>query len=856
MWFLQTAEYYDGWDILFTGGFYFSKNKIFGTIGEAQAPSRGVLFASFGPIVTLIALGYAFILLWRGAREEKQGLSLVGLWVLIASYMAWTAGRFILNATPAMAVVGAIGIAALWNMADFSGFIKEWRRAGIGTPRARFRSARTASVKKPMIPALVLVFMLVATQHATYGIDSGIPRGETASGDVDQVIYDITPDVMRFDIGGLSLLDSSSYNPTANCGNGCWYMGTFGPGFNGGGWNMAYEWLSEQDSDEDFGQRPAFVSWWDYGFQALDSGEHPTVADNFQSGIPHSGGMLLSSGQEDTLAMFIATLAQGDRQYSANGEFGEEFTQTIQNHLTTEQIEEFHDILSLGPGQKQFVIDRSLVLIYQNVQEVQDSSFTAGNLEITTDLMHGTILDENGLPTEPMWFVFKDGKQVGNATTNETEAKSIFDQARGSSQPYEEHTTHYEIGGYRYTADLIESYDDVSTNLHRANAKLGLSRAFLTTALTLDELVEMYHDISSQVVYEVQDYEGSLGETIERNNEIRYFAIDDRLYPLGGAYYADQSYHRGQTTGIFYAPTTLSGLDPNHYIESVYETQRGDRPTVFMTAERYEQEYMSDVVKQQSGAMEDSTDMIQLVDIQYQQTESFFETMVARIYVGYGTSSLGLTVDPSQPGPTWAISGTPGSPLENAFPLPGAMMNHFVIANWYDDGSDSPDEDNNSVPDIFDGGYAAIGRANSNVKVVKYYSGATIEGTVELDGIGPVPNARILIERDAFSGEEVADENGTVTDQDPRTYWIPIGTVDADENGDYSFTVPAGKIRVSAFFGESDLRAARDELTSGGGGMLQDVATESTIGERNVNLITGILGNVSGSQWLLSLIHI
>ena len=850
LWVLQTAEYYDGWDILFTGGFYFSKNKIFGTIGEAQAPSRGVLFASFGPIVTLIALGYAFILLWRGAREEKQGLSLVGLWVLIASYMAWTAGRFILNATPAMAVVGAIGIAALWNMADFSSFIKEWRRAGIGTPRARFRSARTASMKKPMIPALVLVFMLVATQHATYGIDSGIPRGETASGDVDQVIYDITPDVMRFDIGGLSLLDSSSYNPTANCGNGCWYMGTFGPGFNGGGWNMAYDWLSEQDSDEDFGQRPAFVSWWDYGFQALDSGEHPTVADNFQSGIPHSGGMLLSSSQEDTLAMFIATLAQGDRQYSGNGEFGEEFTQAIQNHLTTEQIEEFHDILSLGPGQKQFVIDRSLVLIYQNVQEVQDSSFTAGNLKITTDLMHGTILDENGLPTEPMWFVFKDGKQVGNATTNETEAKSIFDQARGSSQPYEEQTTHYEIGGYRYTADLIESYDDVSTNLHRANAKLGLSRAFLTTALTLDELVEMYHDISSQVVYEVQDYEGSLGETIERNNEIRYFAIDDRLYPLGGAYYADQSYHRGQTTGIFYAPTTLSGLDPNHYIESVYETQRGDRPTVFMSAERYEQEYMSDVVKQQSGAMEDSTDMIQLVDIQYQQTESFFETMVARIYVGYGTSSLGLTVDPSQPGPTWAISGTPGSPLENAFPLPGAMMNHFVIANWYDDGSDSPDEDNNSVPDIFDGGYAAIGRANSNVKVVKYYSGATIEGTVELDGIGPVPNARILIERDAFSGEEVADENGTVTDQDPRTYWIPIGTVDADENGNYSFTVPAGKIRVSAFFGESDLRAARDELASGGGGMLQDVATESTIGERNVNLITGILGNVSGSQWL------
>ena len=154
-----------------------------------------------------------------------------------------------------------------------SELVKEWRRAGIGTPRGSLPLMRIAGTKRPMIPALILVFMLVATQHATYGIDSGIPRGDSASGDVDQVIYDITPDVMRYDIAGISLLDSSAYNPSANCRNGCWYMGTFGPGFNGGGWNMAYEWLSEQDSDDTFSERPAFVSWWDYGFQALDSGD-------------------------------------------------------------------------------------------------------------------------------------------------------------------------------------------------------------------------------------------------------------------------------------------------------------------------------------------------------------------------------------------------------------------------------------------------------------------------------------------------------------------------------------------------------------------------------------------------------
>ena len=300
---------------MFTGGFYFSKNKIFGTIGEAQAPSRGVLFASYGPVVALIAVGYSFILLWRGARDEKQGKSLLGLWVLISIYMAWSAGRFIFNATPAIAIVGALGISSLWKMANFSGFVKEWRRSGIGTPRTRFNSIRPASQKHPMIPALMLVFMLIASQHLTYGLDSGIPRGETASSDVDQTIYDFTPDIFRYEALGLSLFDSSDHNPSESCGNGCWYMGTFGPGFNGGGWNLAYEWLSEQDSEVPFGNRPAFVSWWDYGFQALDSGEHPTVADNFQTGIPQSGGMLLSSGQEDTLALFITTLAQGDRSY-------------------------------------------------------------------------------------------------------------------------------------------------------------------------------------------------------------------------------------------------------------------------------------------------------------------------------------------------------------------------------------------------------------------------------------------------------------------------------------------------------------------------------------------------------------
>ena len=65
-----------------------------------------------------------------------------------------------------------------------------------------------------------------------------------------------------------------------------------------------------------FGDKPAFVSWWDYGFQALNTGEHPSVSDNFQSGIPASGNMLLARSQTDLVAMFIQHLAVGDIAYN------------------------------------------------------------------------------------------------------------------------------------------------------------------------------------------------------------------------------------------------------------------------------------------------------------------------------------------------------------------------------------------------------------------------------------------------------------------------------------------------------------------------------------------------------------
>ena len=75
------------------------------------------------------------------------------------------------------------------------------------------------------------------------------------------------------------------------------------------------------------------------------------------------------------------------------------------------------------------------------------------------------------------------------------------------------------------------------------------------------------------------------------------------------------------------------------------------------------------------------------------------------------------------------------------------MMNHFVISNWY---SEIPERNIDN------------GNINTHVKILKYYPGASLTGQVTLSDNGELSGVRLLVERDAFSGE-----NG---DQDDETF--------------------------------------------------------------------------------------
>jgi len=726
---LKITDVSNAWDVLFTGSGYFTKTKIFGTVAEANAPDRGYMFASFGPVVFVLALVVGLISLWKTFSQRSQISLVFGIWIFAASYMSWTAARFLFNATPVVAIMGAAGIVGLWKWSNWDGLVRTWRRAGIRTPSDRIAGARKAVWRTPSFSAVLLVLIMLTGQQLTYGLDSAIPSNSPAEGDIDEDFYNAIPDIMRWDDLGVSLLDSRDYEAFG----GRSYMGSFGSGFNGQYWNDAFDWLSEQDTNESYSDRPAFVSWWDYGFQALNTGEHPSVSDNFQSGIPASGNMLLARSQTDLVAMFIQHLAVGDISYSVNQKgvedrsFTSGFESILSSHLNPAQIDELNLILI----QDGLDID-------QMADVVADHSYEVFKSKGDTYMARGFSLDSDGIPDETLglhYRVWSGGDIISCDSTfsdnclngdfnSEQAANSTFSNNADVSEEIVNSVSHYTFGEYWYTADLVEEYTSVSTGIHRANSHIALTVQLLTNALSEDQIIDLYNDIINMDGYEVQDYEGAPGETITRNHEIRYFAVDDKLYPRAGRYNADAGYNGARPLGIFTAPTILSGQTIDTFTNEVYETVRGDDVVRELSREEVDAAMLKDVLDQQSGA---NIDPLQVDDIRVDHLPEFFDTMLARSYVGYGASTLGADAGSTNPQPKQQLlSSDRGTNfLQQAYPLPGAMMNHFVIANWY-----SPNETSIFLNQAQTG---VDINANADVKIMKYYSGAEIKGTVYME---------------------------------------------------------------------------------------------------------------------------
>jgi len=73
-------------------------------------------------------------------------------------------------------------------------------------------------------------------------------------------------------------------------------------------WVRICHWLSNQDTGLKDVDKPAVISWWDYGFYIASMGGHPVVADNFQDGVFDVARFITSQNEKEAVAVLIHRL--------------------------------------------------------------------------------------------------------------------------------------------------------------------------------------------------------------------------------------------------------------------------------------------------------------------------------------------------------------------------------------------------------------------------------------------------------------------------------------------------------------------------------------------------------------------
>ncbi len=282
---------------LITGQGYFVKTLVYSTVAEAQAPSIDALVVGFGVVTFFLAFAGLAIFVYHLIRGRFKRVHVVFVvFAVVSIYLPISATKFFLVASPIFALLPAEAI----RMALDVGGYPELRRttASLSDRRSQFAAFRRAfKARHVLIMALVVGLIL---PNIWVAIDAGIP-GNTKSGFAEQVAATLPPWLQ------LNTSSPSSY-----------YFGAAGSSLDTSNQydSAGYNWLATQDTSLAPQDRPAVVSWWDYGFQTIDQGQHPSVADNFQDGINPAGQFLLAQNESQAIAVLATTLVQAEQQSS------------------------------------------------------------------------------------------------------------------------------------------------------------------------------------------------------------------------------------------------------------------------------------------------------------------------------------------------------------------------------------------------------------------------------------------------------------------------------------------------------------------------------------------------------------
>lgn len=273
--------------------------KIGLTIAEGGQYSLSQIAMSFGPAIYIIGLlGFVFYLL-KAFKEKFKAEQLFFIIVFIVDlYLLTNSARFINDLIPGIVIFNAFFIMMFIDKIDYKKMIYTFRN-----------TKRIRSIKLLHIAGILFIAFLVVLPNTYLALEGATPPSIKSEvfGEGHQGVW------------GLSL--GQSYY-----------------------WSEACYWLAQQDLDiPNDADKPGIISWWDYGFYLSSMGRHPTVADNYQDGIPPASNFHTSSSEKEAVAILIIRLCDGaieDRILSNDVKY------TILEHLP-EGGQEMIDILEV-----------------------------------------------------------------------------------------------------------------------------------------------------------------------------------------------------------------------------------------------------------------------------------------------------------------------------------------------------------------------------------------------------------------------------------------------------------------------------------------------------------------------------
>ncbi len=303
------AHFYPALLVKVLGGYgYFIKSRVYSTIAEAEGvtiSTLGSYINGYGAAEFILGLSGLGYVIYRFIKSRSDLMLFFAIFSIVSIFMSFESFKFNIDAAPVFAILSGglliyfLGIVRLQDM----------RKRRVSSEMSPVKSLK-GNIKGLQVAFVIIAVLAIVVPSGLSAVSSGIPSNN--AGQINAEVASAIPSFFGLNASTVGFAGGSGFA----------IVNASDPQV------QSFLWLASQDKNISFESRPAYLSWWDYGFQEMYQGQHPTVADDFQQGYEMAGQTLLAQNQSQIVSLYIARVIQGN--YVNNGN---NFNSTVKSTL-------------------------------------------------------------------------------------------------------------------------------------------------------------------------------------------------------------------------------------------------------------------------------------------------------------------------------------------------------------------------------------------------------------------------------------------------------------------------------------------------------------------------------------------